>query len=338
MTAPGRPDPIALPSSTALRMVVVAVALVVSGLFVGTGLHNALDDSWVRTILGCISGDPLDIEAQLRCQAPAEQARAAVALGAAAVVGILAAAVVLIAPGIVRSRRRLVPADRRFGPAVHTVAQLAAAEGTRVPGVLIGPAAMGEPFCVGRPGDYQIALPRKLALLGNPALFQALVRHELAHLAHHDVALSWLARSLWYVLGPLLALPIVVTLAHGETLLALDILWRSAVLLGVVLLVVRALLRAREYDADLRAARLADVRHVLDVELSRRPVRSRGWRAALAWHPAAASFRRPATCRSTRPIAISTAGTGGQPVVEGRRELPPSVYGLRTALRKSHPP
>lgn len=284
-------DPPALPSSTGLRMVVVAVALVVSGLFVGTGLHNALDDTWARTVLGCISENPSDLEAQLRCEAPVEQARAGIALAAAAVAVLLAVAVVLVAPAVVRRRKRLVRADPRFTPALDAVSRLAGAEGMRVPGLLLGPAALHEPFCVGRPGDYRIALPRKLALLGNPPLFDALVRHELAHLAHRDVALSWLARSLWYVLGPLLALPVIVTLVRGEPLLAIDMLWRGAVLIAVVLLVVRALLRAREYDADLRAARFADVRQVLDVELSRQPARARGWRAWLAWHPEAASRR-----------------------------------------------
>jgi Zn-dependent protease with chaperone function len=291
MTTPPRAEPLAIPSSTGLRMVVVAVALVVSGLFVGTGLHNALSETWASTVLGCISAEPSDIEAQLRCQAPAEQARAGAAIAAAAVAVLLAVGVVLLAPAVVRRRKRLVLADARFTPALDAVARLAGAEGLRVPGVLLGPAALREPFCVGRPGDYRIALPRKLALLGNPPLFHALVRHELAHLTHHDVALSWLARSLWYVLGPLLAVPVIVTLVRGEPLLAIDILWRSAVLIAVVLLVVRSLLRAREYDADLRAARFADVRQVLDVELARQAVRVRGWRAWLAWHPEAASRR-----------------------------------------------
>lgn len=76
---------------------------------------------------------------------------------------------------------------------------------------------------------------------------------------HHDVAVSWLARSLWYVLGPLLALPVVVALVQREPVLAVDILWRGAVLLGVVVLVVRGLMRAREVDADLRAAEVFGV-------------------------------------------------------------------------------
>ncbi len=274
-------------------MVVVAVALVVSALFVGTALHNALlGQAWDAAVLGCLGpGDLLPTAEQLSCQAPAERRRAGVALLAAAVAVVLAAVVVAFAPAVVRRRWRLVPADPRFARAVQAVADLAAATGVRAPGVLIVPGTAGEPFCVGRPGDYRIALPRKLALLGNPALFDALVGHEVAHLAHRDVALSWLARSLWYVLGPLLAVPVLVALVQGGPALALDILWRGAVLVGVVLLVVRGLMRAREYDADLRAARTPGVGHVLDVELSRRPAGRTGWRTALAWHPGASRRR-----------------------------------------------
>lgn len=284
--APVRPDVLALPTSTTLRMVVVAAALVVSALFVGTALHNALlGQAWDQAVLGCLGPGGLLSPEQLSCQAPAERRRAAVALVAAGVAVVLAAVLVAVVPALVRRRRRLVPADPRFARAVAAVADLAAADGVRTPGVLIVPGAVAEPFCLGRPGDYRIAVPRKLALLGNPALFDALLRHEVAHLAHRDVALSWLARSLWYVLGPLLALPVLVTLVRGEPALALDILWRGAVLLGVVLLIVRGLIRAREYDADLHAARVPGVGDVLDAELARRPPGPTGWRAAVAWHP-----------------------------------------------------
>jgi hypothetical protein len=157
--------------------------------------------------------------------------------------------------------------------------------------VLIMPGVRGQPFCLGRPGRHHVVLPRKLALLGAPELFTALVSHELAHLAHRDVELSWLARSLSYVLAPMLAIPVIVALLQGEVLIGLDILWRAALLLGVVLLVVRDLLRARELDADLRATRTVGVEPVLDAALSRLPAAPNGWRAALAWHPEATQRR-----------------------------------------------
>jgi Zn-dependent protease with chaperone function len=282
------PRPAALPSSTALRMVLVAVALVVAGLFVGVALQNAFDRTWSTEILACLSAHPRDVQAEILCEGPVERARAAAAAGVALVIVALAAAVVVIAPALIRRWKRLVPADQRFAPAVHAIARMAVAESVRPPGVLISPASKGEPFCLGRPGDYRIALPRKLALTSGSDLFRALVGHELAHLVHRDVALSWMARSLWFVLGPALAVPVVVSVLHGDLLLALDVLWRSAVLMAVVLLVVRALLRAREYDADLRAARVGNAGVVLDGALAHRREPRRGW---LAWHPSAESRR-----------------------------------------------
>src|SRR3954452_3310459 len=161
------PAPLPLPSATSFRMVLVVAALVVSGLFVGTGLFNALADDWTTAILGCFSTNPLDIAAQLQCQAPAERERAVVAVVGAIVVVLLACIVVAVVPTVLRRRRRLKPANRHYARAVHSVAALAAAEGTRAPGVLVGPFTLTEPFCLGRPGDYRIALPPKLALGSN---------------------------------------------------------------------------------------------------------------------------------------------------------------------------
>jgi Zn-dependent protease with chaperone function len=318
MTGPARPDVLALPTSTTLRMVLVAVALVVSALFVGTALYNAVHGrAWDEAVLACLGpgGVLPSTAAQLACEGPVERGRAEVAMLAAAATTVFAAALIALAPVLVRRRLRLVPVDARYARAVQAVTEIASAAGVRGPGVLIRPGPVSEPFCIGRPGDYRIVLPRKLALLGNPTLFDALVRHEVAHLVHRDVALSWLARSLWYVLGPLLALPALVFVARGEPALAVDILWRSAVLIGIVLLVVRGLMRAREHDADLRAARVPGVGHVLDVELSRHPVARSGWRAAIAWHPEV-SRRRAVLTRSR-------GGDGAEP----RRRCGPRLSG-----------
>ncbi|MCD2190311.1 M48 family metalloprotease [Actinomycetospora soli] len=306
MTTPPRPDVLALPPSTALRMVVLSVALVIAALFVGTAMHNAvLGESWQTAVQGCLQPGQIlpDTAAQTACQSPAERRRAVVALLTASGSVVLAVVVVVAAPVVIRRRRRLEPADGRFARAIAAVAALSAEMGVRPPGLLVGPGSVRSPFCVGRPGDHRIALPRKLALRGNPALFDALVGHELAHLAHRDVGISWLARSLAYVLGPLLAIPVVVAAVGREPGLALDIGWRAALLLGVVLLLVRGLMRAREFDADLRAARRPGVGRVLDVELARRPEES-GRRAAVAWHPGPAQRRAVLA----EPVGAATLG------------------------------
>jgi hypothetical protein len=55
MTMAGRPDVLALPTSTTLRMILAAVTLVVSALFVGTALYNAVHgQAWDATVLACL--------------------------------------------------------------------------------------------------------------------------------------------------------------------------------------------------------------------------------------------------------------------------------------------
>jgi hypothetical protein len=280
MTAPRPADPVALPSSTSLRMALVAVALVVSGLFVGTGLYNALDDSWTTTILGCNVADPLDIAAQLACQAPAEQGRAAIAFGAAAVVVLLAGVVVMVAPSVLRRRKRLTQADRRYAPALHAVARWLRRRHPDA-GSAIGPLAMREPFASAGPATT--GSPRALALLGNPRWPEALVRHELAHLPNTRSAFL-AGPPLWYVLGP--CRPHRRHPGAREPPLAVDIPCSAALLAcsagGT------CALRARS-DADLRAAGVGGRRQVLDVELSRRPEIEAG--AGRTWHPAPTTRR-----------------------------------------------
>ena len=170
-SVPPLPTPSAPPSATLFRTALVVFTLVVSGLFVGTGLYDAMVDNGT------------------------EGRRAAAAVAGALVVVGLACALLLVEPVVVRHRLRLTPAGRPFAPALWAVAELGAAEGTRVHGVLIGPATLRRPFVVGRPGDYRIVLPPALARLEDPALFRTLVRHELTALGRRDVARrGWRAR------------------------------------------------------------------------------------------------------------------------------------------------
>lgn len=273
-----RPDVSRLPSATSLRMAVVVAAVAVTGLFLGTTLFNAfLGDGWSRQIRECLGTDLLPTMETVVCQASAERERAAVSLGVAVGVVLLAAVVVAVVPTVVRRRLRLAPPRGRLAEVQAAVDALAAADGVRPPRVLVGRATLGSPFCLGVPGRYAVAMPPVLALRRASPLFVALVRHELAHLAHRDVTLSWLARCLGYVLVPLLLVPTVAFAVGGEVALALDLLWRAALLAAVLLLVERELLRGREPDADLRAARAPGVAETLDGCLAATPPPRYGW-------------------------------------------------------------
>lgn len=301
----GLPRVLALPSSTTLRMLLVAAALLVSALFVGTAVYNALlGQAWTDAYYRCLpaGGVVPSSTPELRCTAPEEARRAWFALGAAGVAILLAATVVLAVPLVVARRLGLRAPGPAYTRGVEAVAALARTAGVPVPGVLIRPGVRGQPFCLGRPGRHQVVLPRKLALRGDPSTFDAQVGHEIAHLRHRDVTLSWLARSLWYVLGPLLALPVVLALVQASVGLALDIAWRTVVLIAVVAALVRGLLRARELDADLRAAELFGVGPALDAGLARQP-EPVSRHPLLAWHPSA-TRRRQVLADPSRAAAV----------------------------------
>jgi hypothetical protein len=100
-----------------------------------------------------------------------------------------------------------------------------------------------------------VALPPAIAVRWRDArTFDTVIAHELAHVSRRDVSLAWIVRSVWYVLGPLLALPIFVGIFSDDRSILLDYSWRVLVLAAVVILLSNSLLRSREYDADLSAA------------------------------------------------------------------------------------
>jgi hypothetical protein len=161
----------------------------------------------------------------------------------------------------------------------------------RAPTLVLGAATQRDGFSYGTPGRYRIALPRAVAVRWrNTALFDPLVRHELAHVAHRDVALSWLARSVWYALAPLLALPVVVILLSRDRSILGDYLWRAVLFAVMVQLVSHALLRSREHDADLRAAQAGGGPEPVAALVAqvRDPGRSSWYRRLLANHPSPA--------------------------------------------------
>lgn len=158
----------------------------------------------------------------LACQAPSERRRAGIAIGTALLVLALAAVVMVAVPLSKIRRQGLTPVDQRFAETLRRVADLASSEGVRPATVLVGK-RVPSPFCPVRPGAYRIAISRKLMVTPGSPTFTALIRHELAHLAHRDVTLSRLGRTLGWVLFPLPALPMIIAAVRcrGRSL------WRS---------------------------------------------------------------------------------------------------------------
>jgi hypothetical protein len=300
-----RIDVLAVPSPTAARSIVLVVALLTAGLFVGTWLHNttAVGDRWTRAVAACEqqSGAPpaiADLEQTAdqqhrfaACTAPVERVRAAWATGGLLIAGAGGLAVLYVVPVVVRRRRRLSAPGPNLAPAQARFAALSAEAGLRrPPRLVVGRSTQTDAFSFGTPRHYLVAVPKKLAVSWRrPDDFDPLIRHELAHIAGHDVPAAWLSRSLVYVLVPLLSVPVVVSLLTGEPGLALDFTMRAVLLAGVAVLVAQATLRSREYDADLRAvARQPSGEQPLLHLLARvrpSPTRRLPWARAFANHP-----------------------------------------------------
>lgn len=108
----------------------------------------------------------------------------------------------------------------------------------------------------GRPGDPRLALSPVLlgAARRRPAAFDAVVRHELAHVRHRDVVPAYFAIVVWYVLLAALSVPLLWRVVDRDLSLVPDYLVRVALLALVVAWVRADLLRTREGYADVRAS------------------------------------------------------------------------------------
>jgi Zn-dependent protease with chaperone function len=296
-----RPDVLAHPSPTTGRFLLLIGALLSAGLLAGTMFHNAvMGRGWTQSIRGCFAEADLtaplgpDLASQIAhqeainvCMAPAERIRALVSLGGTATIAGLGLAVVLLIPAVLRRRYRLRPAGSRLDATAERIAALAGEAGLRrPPRLLVGPAGQRDAFVFGRPGRYELVLPTALVVRWrNAALFDPVVRHELAHVRRHDVPLAWLATAVWVAAIPVLTVPIVLDLTRWDFSALPGYLWRAALVLGVVWLVRRQALRSREHDADLHAARQAgDWRPVAAVLDTARPAPP-WWRRAISYHP-----------------------------------------------------
>lgn len=300
-----RPNVLAHPSPTSGRFLLLLGVLLSAGLLAGQLVHMSLrGGEWASVARQCFAAalaiapaaegweDELAINAVLTdCMAAENRIITAFEFAGAATIAALGLIALLLAPARLRRRHRLRPAGPRLDAAVARVGELTAEIGMRrPPQVLVGPASQRDAFVFGLAGRYRMVLP--IALLvrwRNREVFDPVVRHELAHLRRHDVPLAWLAASIWLAAAPVVLLPMVLALLRWDLSLAPSYLWRAALMLAVGWLIRRQVLRSREHDADLHAARqMGDWRplwKVLNSSTAKPPSR---WRQLMSHHPTVA--------------------------------------------------
>ena len=294
-----RPNVGAFVAPTTIRFLVLIGALLSTGLFMGNWLHNetGVGNDWAQRVAECYANasslrdqDWLEqARARQACTAGVEARRFVYVLGGACLTLLASLGVVLAVPRVIERRRRLRPVDSRLAPAIEKLRAFAREAGlANEPALMMGAAAtLRDGFSYGIPGRYRIALsPAILVRWRDSATFDPLLRHELAHLKNHDVPLAWMARSMWLVVVPVLALPLVWWILSGDLSAISSYVWRAVLLAAVTLLASSTLLRSREHDADLGASRSPESAAELKNLLQRvsTPARTR-WRKVIAYHP-----------------------------------------------------
>lgn len=174
-----RPDLLAYPAPSTSRFVLLLVALLGSGLFVGDWLHSQVAGSaYVDAYRNCqtlaqeqvpgpdgleqMTARPPALDA---CRMSIERDRAAFVLGGGVAVGVGGLVVLYVAPHVIARRRRLRPLGTGLEPARRRFAELAVEAGlARCPILVLGASAQRDAFSFGAPGRYVVVLPPALAV------------------------------------------------------------------------------------------------------------------------------------------------------------------------------
>lgn len=246
----------------------MVLALLAIGFTAGNQIHNSVSgDDWLAAVRECYAATPgqwtpgsAEGAELLRCIGPVERIHALyVGAGALLLIG-GAAMFTVIAPAVIRRRKRLRPVGPRGQAAVDRLGELATRIGLhRPPALETSGSLQRDAFCFGRPGAPAVALPLGLitGVTRRPD-FEPVVLHELAHIKHRDVGLSWLARGFLAIALAAACVPVAAGAVTGDLTAAPDYLWRVLALVGVGWLISRAVLRVREFDADLTALSMGD--------------------------------------------------------------------------------
>jgi Zn-dependent protease with chaperone function len=263
-----------LPASTSFRFALLIAAVAISGEMVYEDLYLAISGraaALVTLFRACqaraLASHPQGLAALASalgqagaCRAGAERVVGLWALLGIGVLGVLAGALYWVQPWWYRRRMHLTPLTSQEAPAVwERLEQLRQRAGAGPVAWLVQPHNFQlSAFAFGRFRRRFVAVSggAVVAQCRQPAAFDAVVLHELSHIRNHDIDQTYLAVAIWRAFVVAALLPMAGLLIFRQENSPARLLWRVAVLALVVYLLRNSILRAREFDADARAAEL----------------------------------------------------------------------------------
>ena len=297
-----RPDAFALPASTSFRFALLIAAVLASCIFIygliyaatpsGTALL-ALDRACHVQALArepsTIDGVTNALQQAYTCRSGAERIAGLWILAGIGMLTLLAGGIYCAQPWWYRRRMQLVNLTGEGTlPVMSRLEQLRHQAGTGPVNWLLQPSNRRmSAFAFGRFGRRYIAVSGGTAVtaIRQPAAFDAVILHELAHLKNKDVNQTYLTIAIWRAFVVAALLPLAGLLIFSQVQISTPrVLWRVAVLALTVYLLRNSVLRSREFEADARVRQL-DPDTTLGTVLARLPSR-RGRVSQLGWsHP-----------------------------------------------------
>ena len=269
-----RLNPFVFPSDTTFRFALLVTAVLGASLYVWNWIFFAVRDpsDQLAKLRDCFQLSPLvtgvtDLDAFSAasdafsaCVNGAYRENVWWMLGGTAGLILVALVLVLAAPHWIERRRGLVPLSEEDAPTVLArLRELVREAGLedhepRFVWNPLDPAPTG--LAYGHFGRYSVALTGGLVTrqIADPPAFDAVVRHELAHIRNRDVDTTYITLAIWYAFLATAVVPFVLTLLDEGAETIARVSWRLAALALLVYLTRNAVLRSREVYADVRAS------------------------------------------------------------------------------------
>jgi hypothetical protein len=176
------------------------------------------------------------------------------------VLAVLAGAIYWAQPWWYRRHRRLVPLTSEDAPKViERLEELRGRAGVGSVTWLQQPLNFApSAFAFGRVRRRIVAVTggAVVSQARQPAVFDAIVLHELGHIRNRDIDQTYLAVAIWWAFAVAALLPMAGLLISGKLSPPGPLIWRAVILALVVYLLRNSILRSREFGADARVAEL----------------------------------------------------------------------------------